>query len=168
MVAVLAAIFAVVHAGEAGGWLPGLFRWYLDDLLFLPLVLTLALVVQRQAGAGPKWVMPVTQGLGAVAFAGLVFEGLLPGVFGRGVSDPVDVLAYVAGWVIFQAVLNRLERLEVPTIALLHGYCLGLALELALACDRADPETRPRVVALLYGIIQLQTKIRRTVATIDR
>lgn len=35
----------------------------------------------------------------------------------------------------FQAVLNRLERLELPTIALLHGYCLGLALELALACD---------------------------------
>lgn len=35
----------------------------------------------------------------------------------------------------FQAVLNRLERLEVPTIALLHGYCLGMAMELALACD---------------------------------
>ncbi|MCA9919828.1 MAG: enoyl-CoA hydratase/isomerase family protein, partial [Anaerolineales bacterium] len=35
----------------------------------------------------------------------------------------------------FQAVHTRLERLEVPTIALLHGYCLGLAMELALACD---------------------------------
>jgi enoyl-CoA hydratase/carnithine racemase len=35
----------------------------------------------------------------------------------------------------FQAVLNRLERLELPVIALLHGHCLGLALELALACD---------------------------------
>ncbi len=35
----------------------------------------------------------------------------------------------------FQAVFTRLERLEVPTIALLHGYCLGLAMELALACD---------------------------------
>lgn len=35
----------------------------------------------------------------------------------------------------FQAVLNRLERLELPTIALLHGHCLGLAFELALACD---------------------------------
>ena len=28
-----------------------------------------------------------------------------------------------------------LERLELPTIALLHGHCLGLAFELALACD---------------------------------
>jgi enoyl-CoA hydratase/carnithine racemase len=35
----------------------------------------------------------------------------------------------------FQAVLNRLERLETPVIALIHGHCLGLALELALACD---------------------------------
>ena len=35
----------------------------------------------------------------------------------------------------FQDVLTRLERLEVPTIALLHGHCLGLALEIALACD---------------------------------
>ncbi|WP_374688318.1 enoyl-CoA hydratase/isomerase family protein [Promineifilum sp.] len=35
----------------------------------------------------------------------------------------------------YQGVLNRLERLELPTIALLHGHCLGLAMELALACD---------------------------------
>jgi len=35
----------------------------------------------------------------------------------------------------FQSVLTRLERLELPTIALLHGYCLGIAMELALACD---------------------------------
>lgn len=35
----------------------------------------------------------------------------------------------------FQRVLTRLERLELPTLALLHGHCLGLAMELALACD---------------------------------
>ncbi|GAB4268940.1 MAG: enoyl-CoA hydratase/isomerase family protein [Candidatus Promineifilaceae bacterium] len=35
----------------------------------------------------------------------------------------------------FQSVLTHLERLELPTIALLHGYCLGLGMELALACD---------------------------------
>jgi enoyl-CoA hydratase/carnithine racemase len=35
----------------------------------------------------------------------------------------------------FQGILTRLERLEMPTIALLHGHCLGLAFELALACD---------------------------------
>lgn len=35
----------------------------------------------------------------------------------------------------YQSVLSRLERLELPTVAVLHGYCLGLAFELALACD---------------------------------
>lgn len=35
----------------------------------------------------------------------------------------------------YQSVLTRLERLEIPTVAVLHGHCLGLAFELALACD---------------------------------
>lgn len=35
----------------------------------------------------------------------------------------------------FQAVLNRLAQLPVPTIALMHSYCLGLAMEMVLACD---------------------------------
>lgn len=34
-----------------------------------------------------------------------------------------------------QAVFNRLESLELPTVCLIHGYCLGMAMELALACD---------------------------------
>lgn len=35
----------------------------------------------------------------------------------------------------YQSVLTRLERLEIPTIVAMHGYCLGLAFELSLACD---------------------------------
>lgn len=34
-----------------------------------------------------------------------------------------------------QAILNRLEKLPMPTIALINGACLGGGLELALACD---------------------------------
>ena len=34
-----------------------------------------------------------------------------------------------------QAVVNRLEGLRCPTVALIHGYCLGGGLELALGCD---------------------------------
>lgn len=35
----------------------------------------------------------------------------------------------------FQSVLNRLEQLSLPTVALLRGYALGIGLEIALACD---------------------------------
>ena len=33
------------------------------------------------------------------------------------------------------AVVDRLDRLKVPTVAVIHGYCLGGGLEIALACD---------------------------------
>ncbi|MCA9971138.1 MAG: enoyl-CoA hydratase/isomerase family protein [Anaerolineales bacterium] len=64
----------------------------------------------------------------------------------------------------FQGVLTRLERLELPTIALLHGYCLGLALELALACDfrfaaagtrLGLPETRLGIIPDVGGTTRL-------------
>jgi 3-hydroxyacyl-CoA dehydrogenase/enoyl-CoA hydratase/3-hydroxybutyryl-CoA epimerase len=42
--------------------------------------------------------------------------------------------------------LQRLEDLPYPSLALIHGYCLGGGLELALACSyriaRDDPDTR--------------------------
>lgn len=33
-----------------------------------------------------------------------------------------------------QSVINRIERLRMPTVCLIHGFCLGGGLELALAC----------------------------------
>lgn len=64
----------------------------------------------------------------------------------------------------FQSVLTRLERLELPTISLLHGHCLGLALELALACDirlaatgtkLGLPETRLGIIPDVGGTTRL-------------
>ena len=64
----------------------------------------------------------------------------------------------------FQAVLNKLEQLERPTIALLHGRCLGLGLEVALACDiriaaegtlLALPETRLGIIPDVGGTTRL-------------
>ncbi|MDP8225313.1 MAG: enoyl-CoA hydratase/isomerase family protein [Candidatus Lernaella stagnicola] len=34
-----------------------------------------------------------------------------------------------------QELHNKLARLEKPVLAVLHGHCLGMALEMALACD---------------------------------
>jgi 3-hydroxyacyl-CoA dehydrogenase / enoyl-CoA hydratase / 3-hydroxybutyryl-CoA epimerase len=42
-----------------------------------------------------------------------------------------------------QGVFERLERLPCPTVAVIHGYCLGGGLELALACRYRIAEDAP-------------------------
>src|ERR1700682_3325233 len=50
----------------------------------------------------------------------------------RGVTDPAQIEATLTRG---HAVLDRLDRLPLPTVAVIHGYCLGGGLEVALACD---------------------------------
>jgi enoyl-CoA hydratase/carnithine racemase len=54
-----------------------------------------------------------------------------------------------------QEVYSRIERLEKPVIAQIHGYALGGAMELALACDFriASKDTRFSLPEVRYGII---------------
>ena len=50
----------------------------------------------------------------------------------RGMSDAAAVESRL---IQAHAVVDRLDHLAVPTVAVVHGYCLGGGLELALACD---------------------------------
>ena len=50
----------------------------------------------------------------------------------RGVTDPTKIETLIARG---HGVLDRLDRLPLPTVAVIHGYCLGGGLEMALACD---------------------------------
>ncbi len=63
-----------------------------------------------------------------------------------------------------QAVFNRFERSSLPVIALMHGYCLGIGMELALACDfrvvaegtrMALPESRLGLIPDVGGTTRL-------------
>lgn len=50
----------------------------------------------------------------------------------RGVSDPREVETRMAR---AHAVVDRLEGFKIPTVAVIHGFCLGGGLEVALACN---------------------------------
>lgn len=55
-----------------------------------------------------------------------------------------------------QAVLDRLAALDMPTVALIHGFCLGGGMELALACRYRiaddDPKTKLGLPEVNLGI----------------
>ena len=50
----------------------------------------------------------------------------------RGAADPKQVETAISR---AHAVIDRLEALRVPTLAVIHGFCLGGGLEVALACQ---------------------------------
>ena len=56
-----------------------------------------------------------------------------------------------------QAVLNKLEALPFPTVAAIHGPCMGGGMELALACDYRvisnDPKTALALPEIKLGIM---------------
>jgi enoyl-CoA hydratase/carnithine racemase len=65
---------------------------------------------------------------------------------------------------LLQDILTKIERLSLPSICLLHGYCLGMGLEMALACDfrivaertkLSLPETRLGIVPDVGGTVRL-------------
>jgi len=64
----------------------------------------------------------------------------------------------------YQAIFNKIERCSLPVICVLQGYCLGMALELALACDfriAAErtklglPEARLGIIPDVGGTVRL-------------
>lgn len=54
-----------------------------------------------------------------------------------------------------QETFNSIENMEKPSIASMHGFALGAALELALACDIriASEETKMGLLEVKYGLV---------------
>lgn len=72
-----------------------------------------------------------------------------------------NLFPLTAAW---QDAFNRVERCSLPVIALLHGYCIGAGMELALACDfriaaeetkLSLPETRLGLIPDVGGTVRL-------------
>ncbi len=90
----------------AGFFLPALHS-YLDDLLCLPIVLTVILAVQRRfVLRTAAYTLPFSHTLLAVVLYGVLFEIILPHFFRRGTADALDWLLYAAGGLIFHLRIN--------------------------------------------------------------
>lgn len=92
---------------------------------------------------------------------GMILYSAKPGSFIMGADirefknfrDPQDATRHVQ---LVHDLLYRLEALPFPTVARIHGYCLGGGLEIALACRyrvaRDDADTRLGLPEILLGI----------------
>ncbi|MCC9138512.1 magnesium citrate secondary transporter [Pontibacter silvestris] len=80
---------------------------YLDDLLCMPIVLTIALAAERVYFQNPQYVIPLHYIIGAVVAFGAFFELLLPFIYTKHIADIADVVAYAAGAAIFQLTINK-------------------------------------------------------------
>ena len=72
---------------------------------------------------------------------GLVIRSAKPGGFVAGADiaqfTRITDVAQIEGLLTRgHGVLDRLDRLPLPTVAVIHGYCLGGGFELVLACDK--------------------------------
>ncbi len=111
------------------------------------------------------------------AIAGLILRGGRPGGFCAG-ADLKTVLACRTMTEVEQllrrglTVLDRLSSVPVPTLAVIHGVCLGGGLELALACRRrvALASAEPLQVGLPevhFGLVPAWGGITRLPRLID-
>jgi enoyl-CoA hydratase len=112
----------------------------------------------RQAVAEPSIKVLVVQGVDASAFAA-----------GADISEFEQMFSTVQGCRSYHEAIRDAEQTlgacPKPTIAMIHGPCVGGGVELALACDMrfASADSRLGVTASKLGIVYSLTSTRRLV-----
>lgn len=102
-----AGLYALHFALGKSGFSAPLLQFYLNDLLCMPLVLTLTLFLQRAfTFRDPGHVFTKYQVGIAVLYYSLGFEVILPLFMPRYTADPLDVLAYALGGWYFYLFVN--------------------------------------------------------------
>jgi hypothetical protein len=101
-------MFIINKSLEVNGIFIPFVHAYMDDLICLPIVLSLVLYIfRRLIYKNISYCFPLFFILTAIIMFSLAFEVILPGKSAGYISDPFDVLAYIAGGVFFHWRFNR-------------------------------------------------------------
>jgi hypothetical protein len=103
-------LLATMHKRGLGPlpYWPPILTFYLADVLALPLLLTVALWFMRRVYfRRPAFVLPLSWVISAWLAASGCFEGILPLFRPTTTADPLDVVAYAVGGVVFWRWLNQ-------------------------------------------------------------
>lgn len=111
-------IFFTVRSAELAGKLPQIAASFADDLLCLPLVLGGVLWCHRRwAEHGAAYTLPRSHGLLTLVFFGIYFEAILPHWKITAVSDPIDLVMYLAGYLFFEFIMNKPKGHQPPSLS---------------------------------------------------
>jgi hypothetical protein len=80
---------------------------YLDDILCLPISLTLILIAEQFYFKDQFFVLPWQYTLISIITFSFLFEGILPVLSGRYTADALDIAAYTLGGFIFHFGINN-------------------------------------------------------------
>ncbi|MFD2246708.1 magnesium citrate secondary transporter [Pontibacter ruber] len=101
------ALFCINQALELANVYIRPLHTYLDDLLCMPVILTLALAAERAYFRNNRFVFPFHYIAGAVLGYSICFELLLPQLSPKYTADLLDVVAYTLGAVLFRYTINK-------------------------------------------------------------
>ncbi|MEM7036103.1 MAG: magnesium citrate secondary transporter [Bacteroidota bacterium] len=101
-------LYACLMAMRATGWHLPFFHTHFTDFLCMPVLLPIAhfllqTLLPRQTPAAFSF----AHVLAAVLFYSLLFEGLFPILSTSATADPLDILAYLLGGLVFWRFINR-------------------------------------------------------------
>lgn len=81
--------------------LPDIIRFYLNDFLIIPIVLTISLYILRWSKNNKNYYIPLSIVLYSCFLYSFLFEYFLPKFHARYTSDFIDVILYFASGIIF-------------------------------------------------------------------
>ncbi len=85
---------------------PGVFHFYVDDLLAVPIIGTIILYLLRYF-VDQEFVLPISHVLFITISLTVLFELILPMVSSRYTRDPLDIISYLAGSIFFYTMMNN-------------------------------------------------------------